>query len=130
MTSSPSKKQLREFGLFVGFLFPFLIGWFIPYLLGHEIRIWTFYIGIPLILLGLLSPNSLRYLYKKWLQIGKGLGFINNHLILGLVFIIVMQPIAFIMRLFGYDPLKSMTDNIISYREEREDDTINFEKIF
>ena len=130
MTSSPSRKQLREFGLFIGFLFPFLIGFFIPYLFGHEIRIWTFYIGIPLILLGLFSPNSLRYLYKKWLQIGKGLGFINNHLILGLVFIIVMQPIAFIMRLFGYDPLKSITKNIISYREQREDDTINFEKIF
>tara|TARA_Y100001968_G_C19192900_1_gene636061 strand:+ start:212 stop:604 length:393 start_codon:yes stop_codon:yes gene_type:complete len=130
MTSSPSKKQLREFGLFVGFLFPLLIGWFIPYLFGHEIRIWSLYIGIPLIFLGLFSPNNLRYFYKKWIQIGKGLGFINNHLILGLVFIIVVQPIAFIMKLFGYDPLKSITNNTKSYREERQDDNINFEKIF
>ena len=40
------------------------------------------------------------------MDLGKALGWINSRIILGLVFIIVLQPIAFIMKSFGYDPLK------------------------
>lgn len=126
----PSKKQLREFGIFVGFFFPFFIGWFLPSLFGHNFRIWTLYLGLPLIFTGIIAPSSLRFIYKKWIQIGEFLGFINGYLILGLIFILVMQPISLIMKLFGYDPLKKKSTQCKSYREERLHDNINLDKIF
>ena len=126
----PTKKQLRDFGFLVGFLFPFLIGWLLPYIYGHQIRFWTLYIGVPMILFGLFSPNKLKFFYRKWIDIGNFLGFINSHLILGIIFILVMQPISLIMKLFGYDPLKIKKVNTKSYRELKKNDNIDFEKIF
>ena len=130
MKTSPSKKELREFGFFVGFLFPFIIGWLLPILFKHDVRYWTLLIGIPLIFLGLFSPTNLRYFYRKWISLGNFLAIINSNLILGLVFILVMQPIALIMKLFGYDSLRLKKITRESYRELRTDDNIDFEKIF
>ncbi len=42
------------------------------------------------------------------MTLGKYLGWINIHIILGLVFIIVLQPIAIVMRILGYAPLKKV----------------------
>tara|TARA_B100002051_G_C16561536_1_gene547800 strand:- start:448 stop:843 length:396 start_codon:yes stop_codon:yes gene_type:complete len=129
-SSSPSKKQLREFGLLIGFLFPFIIGWLLPVIFNHGIRLWTILVGLPLIILGLFSPNSLKYLYKKWISIGDSLAFLNSHIILGIVFISVLVPISLIMKLFKYDPLKIKKESLKTYREVRKDSKINLEKIF
>ena len=39
MKETISKKQLREFGLLIGFGFPILIGWLLPALFGHELPV-------------------------------------------------------------------------------------------
>ena len=38
---------------------------------------------------------------------GHGLGWINSHLILGLIYLVVLQPIAIAMRLLGHDLRRS-----------------------
>ena len=85
-----SKKQLREFGLLIGFGFPLLIGWLIPTITGHSFRIWTLWIGMSGLILGLLAPYLLLFPYKGWMKIGYALGWVNSYIILGLVFIIVL----------------------------------------
>ena len=101
-----SKKQLREFGFLIGLGIPLIIGWIIPAAGGHMFRIWTLSIGIPILVLGVLKPLLLHYPYIVWMKLGNALGWLNSRIILGLVFLVVLQPIAFIMRLFGYDPLR------------------------
>ena len=125
-----SKKQLREFGLLIGFGFPILIGWLIPSFLGHQFRTWTLWIGLPGLLLGINAPRLLYYPYKGWMALGHVLGWINSHILLGLVFILVLQPIAYIMRLRGYDPLRSKRKGEKSYRENRKDLNIDLNRIF
>ena len=125
-----SKKQLREFGLLIGFGFPILIGWLVPSLFGHQFRIWTFWIGGLGLLIGLAAPRLLYYPYKGWMILGQVLGWINSHIILGLVFIFVLQPIAYIMRLTGYDPLRTKRKREKTYREVRKDHKINLNRIF
>ena len=49
-----TKKQLREFGLVIGFGFPIIIGWIIPFLSGHSFRAWSLYLGLPLLILGII----------------------------------------------------------------------------
>ena len=125
-----SKKQLREFGLLIGFGFPILIGWLIPSLFGHQFRTWTLWIGVPGLLIGFTAPRLLHYPYKGWMALGHFLGWINSHIILGLVFIFVLQPIAYIMRLTGYDPLRIKLKKEKTYRENRKDYKTDLTRIF
>ena len=125
-----SKKQLREFGLLIGFGFPILIGWLLPLFFGHQFRTWTLWIGLPGLLIGLTAPRLLHYPYKGWMALGHFLGRINSHIILGLVFILVLQPIAYIMRLSGYDPLRLKRKGEKTYRENLKDHNIDLNRIF
>ena len=130
MTESISKKQLREFGLLIGFVFPILIGWFLPLLFGHDFREWTLWIGIFGLILGLTAPSLLYYPYKGWMALGHTLGWVNSHIILGLVFILVLQPIAYVMRLIGYDPLRRRRTGKKTYKELRPNHPIDLTRIF
>ena len=130
MKETISKKQLREFGLLIGIGFPILIGWMLPAIFGHEFRAWTLWIGIPGLVLGLVAPRLLHYPYKVWMALGHGLGWVNSHIILGLVFIVVLQPIAYVMRLTGYDPLRRRRKGELTYRENCQDHRTDLTRIF
>jgi len=130
MKDNITKKILREFGLLIGVVFPFLIGWVLPSFGGHPFRIWTLWMGFAFLMSAIMSPNILYYPYKLWMRIGYILGWVNSRIILGLVFLIVLQPIAFIMRFFGHDPLKMKKVSQKSYREIKTNHKINLKKIF
>lgn len=130
MKKTVSKKQLREFGLLVGFGFPILIGWLLPLIFGHGFRAWTLWIGVPGMLLGLTVPRLLLYPFKAWMALGHSLGWINSHIILGFVFIFVLQPIAYIMRLTGYDPLRRRRKGEKTYREDKQTHRTDLSRIF
>ena len=130
MNKTETDKKLRTFGMLVGFLFPFFIGFVLPKLTGNHFRIWTLIVGIPLFSLALISPKKLKIPYEIWMGIGNFLGFINSRLILGSIFLIVMQPIALIMKIVRYDPLKHKWNNSKSYREFRKNDKIDLDEIF
>jgi len=130
MKKTTSKKQLREFGLLIGFGFPILIGWLLPSIFGHEFRAWTLCVGIPGLILGLTAPRLLHYPYKGWMALGHALGWVNSHIILGLVFIVILQPIAYVMRLTGYDPLRRRRKEKSTYREDRQDHHTDLTRIF
>ena len=130
MKETISKKQLREFGLLIGIGFPLLIGLVIPAIGGHEFRPWTLWIGLPGLCLSIVAPKLLIFPYKGWIAIGHALGWLNSHIILGLIFLIVLQPIAFSMRLFGYDPLKRRRYVQSSYRENRQSHRTDLNRIF
>ena len=130
MKETISKKQLREFGFIFGFGFPILIGWLLPSFLGHEFRAWTLWVGIPGLILGLIAPRLLHYPYKVWMALGQALGWVNSHIILGLVFIFVLQPTAYVMRLTGYDPLRRKQKGEATYRENNQDHHTDLTRIF
>ena len=130
MDNINSTKKFREFGLVVGFLFPLLVGYLIPLIIGHSFRVWSLFIGVPLIILSITAPRKLRYLYRLWMWIGEVLGFVNSRLILGSIFFLILFPIAFLMRIIGHDPLRRKKNNKKSYRELRKDVNINLENIF
>tara|TARA_A100000164_G_scaffold290692_1_gene264016 strand:+ start:4181 stop:4573 length:393 start_codon:yes stop_codon:yes gene_type:complete len=130
MRTITPKKQLREFGLLIGFGFPIIIGWIIPTISGHIFRIWSLWIGVPLLILGIFKPSLLSYPYKVWMALGLALGWVNSRLILGLVYLIILQPIAIVMKIFGYDPLRKMKSNKRSYREIKKDENFDLTRIF
>ena len=130
MKNNIPKKTLREFGFLIGFAFPFLIGWALPFIGGHSFRTWTLWFGIPSFILAISKPGLLFYPYRVWMRLGHILGWVNSRIILGLVFLIVLQPIALIMRIFGHDPLRTKKNAEKSYREIKTNDKVNLKKIF
>ena len=130
MKETVSKKQMREFALLIGFGFPILIGWLLPSIFGHEYRVWTLWVGIAVLILGATAPLLLHYPYKVWMALGHFLGWVNSYIILGLIFIIVLQPIAYIMRLKGYDPLRRRRSGQKTYRENRQKHQTDLTRIF
>ena len=85
---------------------------------------------MPAGILGILSPGLLLYPYRAWMNLGHILGWVNSRIILGLVFLIVLQPIALIMRILGHDPLRTKKFAQESYREIKTNHKVNLKKIF
>jgi len=130
MNNSITKKQLKEFGLVIGLGFPILIGWIIPIIYNHNFRSWTIIVGLIFCLFGILKPKFLFYPYKAWMKLGNILGWINSKLILGIIFIFVLEPISLIMKITGYDPLRLKKSNKISFREDKSNHKIDLNRIF
>lgn len=58
-----------------------------------------------LALLSAIAPSLLKPVYRVWMWIGEGLGWINTRILLTLVFFLVVTPIGIVMRLFGRSPI-------------------------
>ena len=130
MTKNPSEKELKQFSILIGLIFPLLIGLIIPYLTGHGFRFWTLIIALPVLFLGQVKPILLNKIYKIWMKLGEILGWVNSRLILGLVFVLIIQPTSLIMRLFSYDPLKKKKSSEDSYKEYRKVYDIRLDRTF
>ena len=130
MNNKISKKVLREFGLIVGLILPLFFGWLIPYLLEHSFRKWTLFISIPLLFFAIFSPKRLEIIYKKWISFGNILAHINSYLILGILYFLVMVPMAIIMKIVKYDPLKRRKNSKLTYKEFRNYSKVDIENIF
>lgn len=130
MSKVITKKQLKEFGFIISLGFPFIFGLLIPYLNQHTFKVWTIYLGIPFFLLAIIYPNLLFFPYKIWMKIGHILGWINSRIILGLIFLLILQPIALIMKIFKYDPLRLKKLQTSSYKEHKKGNNTDLNKIF
>ena len=126
----PDKKQLRNFGFLIGIGLPLVIGYLIPLIGGHDFRKWTLLISVPSLILGIVRPILLERPYKLWIRLGYCLGWINSRLILGLIFLLVLQPIAFIMKLLGHDPLRTKNNSFDSFRESKNNHKVDLTRIF
>ena len=125
-----SKKKLREFGFLIGIFLPLFFGFLMPLIFGHNPRVWILLITLPILFITLFFPLKLLRIYQYWMFIGKILGWINSKLVLGLIFIIVLLPMALIMKIIGYDPLKLKSKSISSYKEIKKNFSIDLNKNF
>ena len=100
--------DLRKFGLVVGGVF-MALG--LLFLLRHKPAAPYFLAaGGPLVLLGLILPRALRWIYVGWMSVAFVLGFVMAHVILTLFFVLVITPIGLLARLVGKDFLKLKLD--------------------
>ena len=103
----------RSFGI-VFFLFFILIA-FYPIINQGEVRVWSIFISLFFLILGIINSTILTPLNKLWFKLGIFLGKIISPLIMGIIFFIVVTPIGFFMRLLGKDLLNLKFNNNKSY---------------
>ena len=103
---------LRNFGLLVGGILLLIAFWpVVKSALGFLVKRlaprWLAWIpGLILVVLALVFPEALARPYQYWMIVGEYLGWFNTRLILSLIFFLLITPMGFVMRLFGYDPLR------------------------
>ncbi|MGB1108818.1 MAG: SxtJ family membrane protein [Gammaproteobacteria bacterium] len=113
----PTKKDLRSFGMILGGGVIVIFGLFFPWVLDRPIPYWPFIFAAIVVPIGLIAPMALKPVYKVWMKIGLVLGWINTRIILGVFFYLIMFPIGFAMRLFGWDAMaRKLDDSADSYR--------------
>jgi glucan phosphoethanolaminetransferase (alkaline phosphatase superfamily) len=137
MTESIYTRQIlraeREFGLLVGGVFVLISGWWLYRGKFHNVSPITLTIGLVLVLLSLVLPNALVWPNRAWRALAELLSFISTRIILCLVFFVVVTPIGFVKRLFGWDPLHRRAAPADSYwrpYSERQRDPRHYEKMF
>jgi hypothetical protein len=67
---------------------------------------WLLIPGAILLLMGGVMPTALAPVYRGWMLLAEGLGWVNTRVILGVVFYTVFTPVGLVMRLFQRDPLR------------------------
>ena len=109
----------RSFGIVFFFVFLIISLW--PLLNGNPLRVWSIFVAIIFLILGLINSNFLTPLNKLWFKFGKLLGFIVAPIVMGVIFFLVITPTGFFMKMLGKDLLnKKYNNKIKSYWINRE----------
>jgi hypothetical protein len=111
------RKGLREFGLMTGAAVVGIFGLFFPWMLELDWPAWPWVVAAPLWLLALTQPPWLRWIYRGWMRFGLLASRVTTPLLLGIVFFLIISPMAMVRRLMGKDPMQRTLDpNRDSYR--------------
>ena len=103
----------RSFGIV--FFIVFLLVSIYPILKGDDIRIWSLFIAIIFLILGLLNSKIITPLNIAWFKFGLILGKIVSPIVMGVIFFLIVTPISFIMKISRKDLLNLKYNNNKSY---------------
>ena len=107
----------RSFGIV--FFVVFLLIAFYPLIYNGDIKIWSLVLSLIFLILGLVNSKILTPLNKVWYHFGIFLGKIISPFIMGIIFFLVVTPIALLMRLLGKDVLNLKFNTNKSYWIEK-----------
>jgi hypothetical protein len=111
---NPDRKTLRQFGViaFVGFAILAALAYYekliFSFGLGEArmpVVITLTALGTIALLFSLVAPNANRVLYVGLTLLAFPIGFVLSYVIMGVLYFLVIGPIAVMFRLFGKDPM-------------------------
>ena len=98
----------RSFGIVFTVVFVVIGLW--PLTGSNDPRWWSLAIALAFLLVALIRPVLLAPLNRLWLKFGLLLNRIVSPLVMGMLFFVVITPIALIMRISGKDLLNLKYD--------------------
>ena len=101
----------RSFGIVFFFVFLIISLW--PLINENPLRIWSIFVAIIFLILGLINSKLLTQLNILWFKFGKLLGSMIAPIVMGIVFFLVITPIGLIMKIIGKDLLNNKYNNKI-----------------
>ena len=109
----------RSFGLLFAIVFLLVAGysWFEQFT-----RAWVYFwlaLSGLFLFLTFMAPGILSPLNRAWYRLGLLMGKVVSPIVLGILFFIVISPVAIVTRLFGRDVLLLRKRNVNSYWIER-----------
>jgi len=104
------RKGLRGFGLSTGAAIVVIFGLFFPWVFALNWPVWPWVIAAPLWLLALIYPLWLRWIYRAWMRFGLLASKVMTPLVLGIVFFVIISPMALVRRFLSKDPMQRALD--------------------
>ena len=101
----------RSFGIVFFFVFLIISLW--PLTNENPLRVWSIFVAIIFLILGLMNSKFLTPLNILWFKFGKLLGYIVSPIVMGFVFFVVITPTGLIMKIIGKDLLNNKYNNKI-----------------
>ena len=101
----------RSFGIVFFFVFVIVSLW--PLINENSLRVWSIFVAIIFLILGLMNSKLLTPLNILWFKFGKLLGYIVSPIVMGFVFFVVITPTGLIMKIIGKDLLNNKYNNKI-----------------
>lgn len=108
----------RSFGIVFFVVFLIISLW--PLLNGNEFRIWSLILSIIFLTLGLINSKILTPLNKLWFKFGIFLGNIISPIVMGIIYFIVVTPIALLLKVINKDVLSLKKTKKGSYWKNKE----------
>jgi len=106
--------QLKEFGFTLALILLLITLAFIAK--DNRAAPYTFSLAAILILAAITAPISLRKIEIFWTALGIKIGAVMTYVVLTILFVVVITPLAVVLRLFGKQFLELRLDkNIDSY---------------
>jgi hypothetical protein len=99
-------RELRQFGITTGLMVLLLFAGFFPWFLERPIPRWPLALGGVLLVWGLILPASLAPVYRGWMKFGLVMSKITTPLLMTVIFVLVIVPVALIMRVLQKDPMR------------------------
>ena len=110
-------RGLRKFAFSTAAILIFLFVLFLPWLFGFERPLWPWLVSFVLIAWGLISPETLDRVYRTWMRFGLLMGRVTTPILLGILFFMVITPLAYLMKLLDKLGMKLNFDEAAtSYR--------------
>jgi hypothetical protein len=93
----------RAFGFMFAIIFAVIAGivWFV----SGRVSVALAGTSLAFALLALVWPVLLLPLNRLWQRLASGVGFVTNHVVLGLFFYLIITPVGLVMRMFGRNPM-------------------------
>ncbi len=118
MTGLPTLPSEKKFGLFMSTIFAGL-STYTYYQNFANLAVVLGLISSLLFAFTLVAPNRLSRLNRLWFQFGLLLGKVVSPLVLGVMFFLLITPVALVTRLLGRDELLLKKRSVISYWVDR-----------
>ena len=112
---------LRKFGWQMAIAWPLLFGLLLPWLFASAWPLWPWLLAAMLAVLAVMLPRLLYWPARLWLSFAHVMGWINNRLILAVLFFIIITPLGLVLRLLGkldYKPRRGKAESYWQHSAE------------
>ena len=98
-----TKSSIKSFGILFFILFLEIGLW--PIIDKGDLRLWSIFLSIIFLILGLIESRILAPLNKYWIKLGELLGKIIAPIVMLIIFLLVVTPISIFVKLANKDIL-------------------------
>jgi hypothetical protein len=105
------RRELRQFGIGLAVLIAGLFGWLVPWLADQPPSRWPWIAAAVLLPLAAFAPVTVYPLYRALYPLLRALTALNNALLLGAVYFLLLWPLGLLLRAAarlhyrtGFDP--------------------------
>jgi hypothetical protein len=98
-----TKSSIKSFGILFFIVFLAIGLW--PIIDKGDLRLWSIFLSIIFLILGLIESRILAPLNKYWIKLGELLGKIIAPIVMLIIFLLVVTPISIFVKLANKDIL-------------------------